>query len=190
MTTLKLFDSLGGELAETSWAIYRECFERLNADAAQRHLMYRPEFDEVMADERVLKLMPLDDAGVPVGLATFSNRLDAFPLIAPEFYAKHWPGPYAEHRIFYCGFVGVIDRARMTSAFKDIFAKFYEITEPVQGLVALDICTRNEDVLKLPHMIGRALHRMSDRRSTYERVDAQSFWLYDVTGALGRLVSA
>jgi hypothetical protein len=182
--TLKLFDEVGGELAETSWGIYRECFEKLNADAAQRHLMYRSEFDEVMADARVLKLMPLDDAGVPVGLATFSNQLDAFPLIAPEFYAKRWPGPYAEHRIFYCGFAGVLDRARGAGAFKDIVDQFHEITKPVRGLVSFDFCTYNVDVAKLPHVIGRALGRMSGHRSAYECVDSQSFWLYDVTGVL------
>lgn len=189
--TVKLFDHLDdGELAETCWSIYVECFSKINKLAANRHLMYREEFDQVMADERVTKFVPLDDGGVPVGLGTLGNQLEAFPLVSPEYFAENWPQPYVQKRIYYCGFVGVVEHARMSAAFREVFAEFYRITEPVRGLVALDICTFNEMVNRLPQSIGRALQRMSGGRATYDRIDAQSFWLYDVTGALGERVPA
>lgn len=188
--TVKLLDRLDGDLADQLWPIYLECFSKVRTRAANRHVMYRTEFDEVMADERVTKFVPLDDGGVPVGLGTLGNQLDAFPLIAPEYFQANWPEPYAQRRIYYCGFVGVVEHARMTAAFREIFTEFHRITEPVRGLVALDICTFNEQVLGLPQHIDRALRRASRGRSTCDRIDAQSFWLYDVTGALGEKVPA
>lgn len=184
MTVIKVFDAIaqGDELAGVAWDIYLECFAEVNALAANRHLMYRTEFDEVLADVRVPKYLTLDDGGVPVGLATFSNRLEAFPLIAPEFYERRWPQAYAARRIFYAGFVGVVPRAQKSSAFADVFAEFYKVTEPVNGLVSLDVCNYNDHVRRLPKAIGLMLRRMSGGQSSYKRVDAQTFWLYDVTG--------
>lgn len=180
--TVKRMDVVGDDLEPTAWDIYVACFSEINSQAANRHLMYRHEFAEVMADERVPKFLALDDAGEPVGLATFSNCLEAFPLIAPEYFERRWPDAYAARRIFYAGFVGVLERARTTPAFAEFFAEFYRITEPVDGLVALDICTRNEQVHHLPRAIDLMLRRLSGGQSRHERVDTQSFWLYDVTG--------
>jgi hypothetical protein len=180
--TVKILDVIGDDLEPTAWDIYVACFSKVNELAANRHLMYRHEFAEVMGDERVPKFLALDDAGEPVGLATFSNCLEAFPLVAPEFFEHHWPEAYAARRIFYAGFVGVVERARTSPAFGEFFGEFYRITEPVDGLVALDICTHNEQVKRLPRAIELMLYRISAGRSRCRRVDSQSFWLYDTTG--------
>ncbi len=46
---------LPAHLLEPAWELYVEAFAELRTTAAQRHVMYRSEFDEVMADPRVTK---------------------------------------------------------------------------------------------------------------------------------------
>lgn len=180
--TVKQADVVDGELLEDSWSLYEAAFAELNAFAVARHLMTRNEFDQVMADPRVVKHLILDDAGVLAGLATFTNTLEAVPLIAPEYFARRWPQQYEQRRIWYIGFVAVAPHARNLGAFAEVFAEFYQIADAVDGLVAMDICTFNEDVRHLPRAIALRLSALSTGRSRAERIDQQSFWLYDMRG--------
>jgi hypothetical protein len=98
------------ELLQSLWELYSDAFKDLNSLAVQRHLMYRNEFDEVMRDQRVQKYLCLDDDGTLYGLSTYTNDLAAVPLIAPEYFERHWPDHYAARKIWYIGFVAVDPR--------------------------------------------------------------------------------
>jgi hypothetical protein len=180
--TVKFLDILEGELTEAAWQVYRSAFEELNALAAQRHLMYRSEFDGVMSDPRVDKVLTLDDAGALAGIATITRDLDAVPLIAPPFFARRWPQQYAQRRIWYIGFVAVAPAAQGGSAFTDAFNEYYRIAEAEDGLVGMDICAHNELAHRLPRAIQLQLRRLSGGAATAERVDTQSFWMFDMRG--------
>jgi hypothetical protein len=181
--TVKFLDTLDGELADSAWKLYVDAFEELNHLAVQRHLMYRNEFDEVMADTRVDKVLTLDDAGALAGVATFTNELDAVPLIAPQYFEHHWPEHYASKRIWYIGFVAVAPAAQGSGAFTEVFEEFYRIAEPHDGLVGLDICNYNKETHHLPRAIEVWLKRLSRGASRAVRIDDQAFYLYDMTGA-------
>ena len=89
---IKVIDRITDEdRREAMWTMYRDAFEELNTLAVQRHMMFRSEFDEVMADPRVDKYVALDDDGTMCGVATYTNDLDAVPLIAPQYFERHWP---------------------------------------------------------------------------------------------------
>ena len=88
---VKVIDQVpDGDLRETLWKLYEDSFAELRSLAVQRHLMYRSEFDEVMDDPRISKYLALEDNGTPVGIATYTNDLEAVPLIAPEYFERHW----------------------------------------------------------------------------------------------------
>lgn len=188
--TVKRVDVLDGDLLEPAWQLYTNAFTDLKELAANRHMMYRSEFNDVMADPRITKFLILDDAGVPAGMITWTAQLDAVPLIAPEFYAARWPEHFAQGRIFYILFFATAPTARKTRAFIDGFADLFSIAEPVDGLVALDICTFNEAEHHLPQNILKLLRRMSGDRSLAERSDTQSFWTFDMQGNTLRLQEA
>lgn len=181
--TIKTVSDLDGDLAHTAWNLYRDAMSTVNDLAAQRHLMTRTEFDQVAADTRIDKLLALDDAGQLAGLATLTNQLDAVDLIADEFFRRHWPDAHREHRIWYIGLVAVHPQQQGRGAFGDLFTHIYDVAAPHDGLVGLDICRFNEDIRHLPHAIQLLLRRMSGGRAVTERVDTQSFWLHDLTGA-------
>ena len=50
-------DHVAATLGDELWPLYNDAFEELRSTAVQRHLMSRDEFDDVMADRRVAKVM-------------------------------------------------------------------------------------------------------------------------------------
>jgi len=171
------------ELLESLWDLYYEAFKDLNSLAVQRHLMYRHEFDEVMRDQRVQKYVCLDDDGTLYGLSTYTNDLDAVPLISPQYFERHWPDHYAARRIWYVGFVAVDPQVQgKRHAFAELIEEMYLIAATQNGLVGIDVCSYNDGTLGLTRMFRKTVGRFSDTMR-FERIDQQSFWLYEFPAA-------
>lgn len=166
-----------GDQAELAWKLYDEAFTALNAFAIQRHLMTRPEFDDVMADRRIDKFVAYDDAGALIGLAPYTNWLDAWPLISPAYFERRWPDLYAEQRIWYCGFVAVAPGH--PGAYLTLIEALYRTAEADGGVIGLDVCRFNDEAHHMRRSIGLALHRISGGRVSAETADAQFFMTYE-----------
>jgi hypothetical protein len=180
--TVETRTHLDGDLAEQAWKLYDTAMAPLNQLAVQRHLMHRSEFNEVATDRRVDKVLTYDNDASLIGLATFTNHLDAVPLISPAYFEHHWPDLYREHRIWYIGFVVVADHARTSPAFVEAFAHYYRVAAAADGIIGLDVCAHNETTRRLPLIIALQLRRISDGNSRYRRADEQSYWIYDMNG--------
>jgi hypothetical protein len=175
---IKVVDVLDGEFLETSWTLYHDAFKGLNALAVQRHLMYRHEFDDVAGDPRIQKYLCLDDDGTLVGLSTYTNDLDAVPLISPAYFERRWPDLYADHKIWYCGFVATSRTAAPGAAFSDLVEAMYLLAATQGGLICLDFCRFNDTSHHMSRVVRLMLHRLSgDVRA--ERMDEQNFWAYE-----------
>jgi hypothetical protein len=178
--TVKIVDEIHESLVEDAWQLYHEAFRELNAFAVQRHLMHRWEFDEVMLDRRVQKYLCLDDDGALCGLSTYTNDLDAVPLISPRYFERRWPRHYAERRIWYVGFVAVRAGAPVTT-FSRLITAMHE-TSTRDAITALDVCAHTDAVRHLPRSVRALLHRISGN-VRMERLDEQSYWLYEFPDA-------
>ncbi|WP_326559700.1 hypothetical protein [Micromonospora sp. NBC_01796] len=166
-------------LAEATWQLYNNAFEELRAAAVQRHVMFRDEFDAVLADPRVTKYLGLDPDRPDdvLALATFTNNLDAVPLISPDYFARRWPELYAEQRIWYIGFFAIDPGVRGDGAFELVIERMWERVLASGGIAALDICRRNNDI-GLP----KAIHQTLDHLTTGVRttpLDEQVYWLFE-----------
>jgi hypothetical protein len=180
---IKVVDQVNdGDFLEAAWQMYFETFKDLNTLAVQRHLMYRPEFDEVMRDQRVQKYLCLEDDGTLIGLATYTNDLSAVPLIAPEYFERHWPEHYAGRRIWYIGFVAVHPAAQGHEAFAQMVEQMYLIAVTQNGLVGLDICNYNDDVRNMSRVFRVMIRRLT-KEMKFTRIDQQSYWLYEFPSA-------
>lgn len=179
---VKVVDEIHESVIEDVWTLYYTAFQELNAYAVQRHLMYRGEFDEVMRDQRVQKYLCLDDNDTVCGMSTYTNDLDAVPLISPEYFARRWPRLYAERRIWYCGFVAVHPNSRAANAFGELVEAMYMVAATQNGIIALDMCRHNDKARRLSRVIPLMLHRLSGEVRT-ERMDEQSYWLYEFPAA-------
>jgi ribosomal protein S18 acetylase RimI-like enzyme len=168
------------EVADTMWRLYNDAFDELRATAVQRHVMVREEFDDVMRDPRVMKYCGVDAnrSGRMCALATFTNQLDAMPLISPDFFRRRWPAHFAEGRIWYIGFVAVHPDYRGTGVFDRVVEEMCRVVSAEHGVAAMDICRRNEEVYRLPQAIHRLLQEYSGNVHS-QRFDAQSYWCYE-----------
>jgi ribosomal protein S18 acetylase RimI-like enzyme len=172
------YQRLEAHLSEPSWALYQAAFDRLRIRAAQRHLMLRHEFDAVMADPRLKKLLVFDDASRgqnPVAMSAVTDDLDSVPLISPEYYAHRWPLEYAQRRIWYVVFLAVSSDYQGTGAATLLVGEVTRHLRKTGGVIAADFCTYNENTMKLPTLFLRMARTYSSGGSL-ERLDSQSYW--------------
>lgn len=170
--------ALEGDLLERAWRLYLHAFEELRATAVQRHVMTRAEFDAVMADPRVDVYVAEDErAGRMCALATFSNRVEAMPLVSPEFFEARWPEHYAAGRCWCIGFVAVHPDYHGTGVFADVVGDMTLVVGEHGGVAVLDVCSRNSDVYRLPAAILRVAQSHVPE-VVAEVVDTQAYWAY------------
>ena len=180
---IKVIDRITDEdLLQALWTMYQDAFEELNTLAVQRHLMYRSEFDEVMRDTRVSKYLALRDNGTLCGVATYTNDLDAVPLISPQYFERHWPEHYAAGKIWYIGFVAVNPEDQGNEAFASLVEEMYLVASSQNGLVGLDICTYNDDARRMSRVFRLMVSRLAENMR-FNRIDQQSYWLYEFPAA-------
>jgi len=179
--TIKVVDAIAEDLLPEVWDLYSTTFYELNAMAVQRHLMYREEFDEVMLDRRVQKYLCLGDDGTVCGLSTFTNELEAIPLISPAYFQRRWPRLYAERRVWYCGFVAVEKSDHPTNAFAELVEAMYQTAAARNGIIGLDHCRYNGD-RHLARVIELKLRRLAGTVRA-EQMDEQSYWIYEFPAA-------
>ena len=172
---------LAPELMEQAWDFYCAAFDELRTEAVQRHVMHREEFDVQMTDDRVLKLVGLQDGRV-VGLAAITEDLDAVPQISPEYFERRWPQLYAERRIWYVVFIAAQAGAAGTGMYVQLIRGIVERIKSNDGMAAADICSYNENVHALPEMLRRASGRVAGS-ATRQLLDTQSYWLYEFPAA-------
>lgn len=180
---LSTHDVLSGALRESGWRLYRSAFDELRTTAVQRHLMTRPEYDQVTADPRVTKYVVVDRgrSARMCGLATMTNHLGAMPLISPEYFEHRWPERYRARTIWYVGFVAVDPDYQGTGVFATIVGTMCRLVADAGGVAALDVCRRADQVYALPQAIARLNDTFADG-GKHERIDEQSYWAYEFPG--------
>lgn len=176
---VKFFDKVDGQLLEWAWQVYEASFRELNKNAVQRHLMFRPEFDEVMLDPRWGKYLAFNTDGDIIGLSTYTNNFDAHPLISTAYFERHHPEHYADRRVWLVGFVAVSADARGMVTFREIIKAMYE-TSGDDAITVIDYAKVNFD-RGLPSAAARYLERITRERGhtvRWGKADYQGYVLY------------
>lgn len=166
--------TVDGAVAERFWDLYLEAFEPLRTRAAARHVLHRDEFDEEMADPRVLKLLAHDEHGTAVGLTTLATDLAAVPWVSPEFFAARYPEHAARGAVWYIGFTLAHPGRRSTRTFMDMIDALVAHLAEHRVVCAYDVSRFNDDSLRFADNLRRHLERTQD--VTVETVDQQSYY--------------
>jgi hypothetical protein len=174
---IEVHDQVSGELLERAWRLYDEAFRDLNAMTVQRHLMTPAEFDAVMADRRVDKYLALSDDGELLGLAPYTNDLDAVVLISPAYFARRWPQHFERRAVWYCEFVAVPGHQK--GVFVDLITELYRRAEEMRGVIGLDVCRFNVEAFHLDRAIAIWLNTISGGRVRVENADSQNYYIYE-----------
>ncbi len=162
---------------EETWLLYTRATEELRRAAVQRHVMLRAEFADVMGDERIWKYRGVSDAGEITALATFTNHLEALPLISPEYFEHRWPQRYAARSIWYIGFFVIDPAHRGSGIFERVIEHMWRQVVASDGIAMLDISRRNERV-GLADAIHGVLESLTPGMRA-SREDEQTYWLYE-----------
>ena len=176
---IDVHSNVQGELADAAWRLYREAFDELRSSAVQRHLMSRGEFDEVAGDERILKYLAVDTEQDDrlCALSTLTNRLEAIPLISPDYFQRRWPAHFEAGRIWYIGQLGVHPDCRSSGAFERLVEAMYAARGDGPVLVAFDVSRRNERY-GFPQAVRDALERHAGPMEIH-RLDEQTYWAFE-----------
>ncbi|GAA2608996.1 hypothetical protein GCM10010399_44780 [Dactylosporangium fulvum] len=174
---IEVVDLIDGQLLDTAWTQYSEAFSGLRTTAVQRHVMHRDEFDAMMTDRRVRKFLAWSPQGELHGLSTFTNHLDAIPLISPDYFRARFPDRYSARQIWYVGFVAVHREGRQPQIFERLITAMRHHGGDQLAMVVIDVCRLNGEELRLPDAVGLILRRrFGDVRR--DRLDEQTYWGY------------
>jgi hypothetical protein len=170
------------DIRDAAWRFYGDSFDSLKTLAVERHVLYREEFDELLTDPRIVKYLVRDGDAV-VGMSAMTDDLAATPWVSPDFFEHRWPELYARRGVLYCVFVGVHQGPAGKGVFVGLQREMYQRQiEPVGGVAVLDMCTYNEEELRLPWAIESIMVKVAGA-ARVRRLDNQSYWLYEFPAA-------
>lgn len=139
--TVEAHPQLNPILRAAAYELYEDRFTHINTLAAQRHLLTRPEFEDIAADRRITKYLAYDEDGRLVGISTLLNDLAAWPLLSPPYFARVFPDHYARQALWYIGFLGAAEDA--VHVFSGLVGAMYPSVRANDGIALMDFCTAN-----------------------------------------------
>lgn len=155
------------------WDLYFDAFEPLQELALLNHLYPRADFEAMLADERVSKLIAWVE-GAPVGLAMITNELELVPQISPRFLHARYPEQAADRAVFFGIMVFVADSHRRSTTFARLIAGMGQITAEASGVVVFDICRHNLAAIELDKQIASISRWFPG--SSFEQIDEQHYF--------------
>jgi len=155
------------------WNLYFEAFEPLKELALLNHLYQRADFEGLLADERVTKLIAWVE-GMPVGLAMITNELQLVPQISPPFLHRKYPEHAARRAVFFGIMIFVADLHRRSTTFARLIAGMGQITAEASGVVVFDICRHNLAASELDKQIASISRWFPG--SSFEQIDEQHYF--------------
>jgi hypothetical protein len=171
------------EAVEVLWHRYEEAFTPLRELALLNHLYPRDEFERLVHDPRVTKIVGWRD-GQPVGLAMVTPELEVVPQISPPFLRRRYPEHAARNAIFFGILVFVATEQRSSSLFARLVAGMGQVTSAVSGVIVFDMSNFNRG-RRLDAQLSRVAGWFAD--STFEEIDAQTYFAATLPGPLRQL---
>jgi hypothetical protein len=136
------YDRLPKGLDDSMWKLYYQAMEPTRADAVQRHLFTREEFDAIDWNERITKLVAMDtDNHQYLGFSAYTNRLDEYDLIETAYFQARWPDAYRRRAIFYVLFTVVdqeLDKPTASAAYGEMVREVARQVRKKRGVGMVD----------------------------------------------------
>ncbi len=164
------------------WDLYHDAFEPLQELALLNHLYPRADFEALLADPAITKLVARADSR-PVGLAMITNELAAVPQISPPFLRRRYPDEAERNAVFFGIMILVADSRRRSSVFARLIAGMAQITADANGVVVFDICRHNVDGIELDRQIGSFTRWFPG--STFDQIDEQQYFAAKIPARAG-----
>lgn len=155
------------------WTMYETAFEPLQELALLNHLYARDEFEELLDDDRIIKIIARSE-GEPVGMAMVTNELSIVPQISPPFLHKRYPDEAARSAVFFGIMVFVAEAYSRSTVFPRLVAGMGQVTAEQSGIIVFDICRHNMETYELEEQIKSIAFWFPG--ATFELIDQQSYF--------------
>lgn len=153
--------------------MYEIAFEPLQELALLNHLYARDEFEALLADDRVIKIIARSE-GEPVGLAMVTSELSIVPQISPPFLHKRFPEEAARSAVFFGIMVFVAEAYMRSTVFARLVAGMGQVTAEESGVIVFDICRHNMETFQLEEQIKSIAFWFPG--ATFDLIDQQSYF--------------
>lgn len=174
--------SIDDETIEQFLELYRAAFAPLAPLAAGRQSFHDEEFMEILADQRVLKVLAWDSGDQPCALSFLATELSLIPWISPAYFAARFPEPFARQAVYYCGTILVHPSHQRGPSAGMVLDAMCERIQRDRAVVAFDCCGFNVDVIRLPEIVAAAGRRLT-ALDTFE-IDVQRYYAYAEVGVI------
>jgi len=175
-----MLDSTTAITPGDAWQLYLRAFgPRRRPEASSRPDLSREGFEALMDDQRVSKLVVIDQATErAVGLATVSSDLSTAPVSVGRALRERWPALVADGRIWYVSLLLVdpeqLDSGTTTHLLGGIWAR----AAAGGGLAAVDTSGVSDASMNVPTALFQ-LAREFAPRTTLQHLDDPRFWAYE-----------
>jgi hypothetical protein len=163
-----------GTTAEALLQLYQRTFAPLRIRAAARQLLTREEFFGQLEDHRVDKYVAWQDDGQPVAIITLTRHLHTVPWISPEYFAARYPEQWARNAVYYLGFACARPTAQKSPFLEMAVRMAIEPLALERAVIAYDVCSYNNNVLRISDRITEVFRRHSPFRP--EELDSQIYY--------------
>ncbi len=153
--------------------MYETAFEPLQELALLNHLYAREEFEALLADDRIVKIIARSE-GEPVGMAMVTNELTIVPQISPPFLHRRFPDEAARSAVFFGIMVFVAEAYMRSTVFARLVAGMGQVTAEESGVIVFDICRHNMETFQLEEQIKSIAFWFPG--ATFDLIDQQSYF--------------
>lgn len=162
------------DTADAMLDMYVRAFEPLKVLSATKQTLDDQDFRAFMAMDSVTKIVARDSEGQIVGFTMMTTELKLIPWISQEYYANRYPEHYDEGRLFYVPCI-LVDPSVGGAIWPASMARELAlISASVHGIVLMDCCAHNDDVVGLPDLIEKVCHKYTHHKT--ELIDSQRFF--------------
>jgi len=172
------------ETADAMLATYIQAFEPLKKLTATKQTLDDQDFRTLLDLDDVIKVIARNRAGHMVGFALMTSHLKLIPWISPDFYEHRYPDKYANGQLFYvpCFLVHPDHQSAIWAA--SICRELALLTGPVHGIVLMDCCAYNDEVVGLPALLEKVASKYTHH--TTEFLDSQRYFAFHQDGLRDR----
>jgi hypothetical protein len=182
--TITQYATVRRDLTAPAYAAYHCIFEEVNTLAVNRHMLTPREFDQICANNAIIKVFATTAPGEVVGLSCITNDLESWPLISPEYFARHYPEHYDAGAIWWIGYVGVRPgQPGSAHLFRDLIAEMYpyvrdsETATGRRGIWGQDFCGYNVQMRRMIERSKAVVEHIHGAPISFTRIDEQVFVL-------------
>jgi hypothetical protein len=159
------------------WDLYEDLFAPLQHKALLKHLYERHEFEDIMGEPRVLKLVGWS-RGRPVGLAAITNELDLVPQISPSFLRARYPDEAARQAVYFCIFAFIQPEFQRRTLFPRLVTTMGQLAAQRSGVVVFDVSEYNTSLFGLDGQVRRMAKWFPDAQ--FGVVDTQRYYAVEL----------